>query len=92
MELTLKIVTPSGALKPVCCDSVHLNVSDDAAGKGGGSYGIRQGHVRSVLLLSEGITTAHKNGEIVFSVKTGNGFAAVESNTVTVCVEKISAE
>ncbi len=88
-ELTLKIVTPSGALDKIVCDSIRLNVSDGKDGNGGGSYGIRQGHVRSVLLLSEGKITAYSNGEAIFSAHTGDGFAAVENDTVTVTVESI---
>ncbi len=86
-EISLKIVTPTGAFEPIACDSVHLNVGDDKLGKGGGSYGIRKGHVDSMLLLCSGTLTAFLGGKCIFTAETGSGFATVENNTVTVTVE-----
>ncbi len=89
--LNLKILTPNGVSESVMCDSVHLNLSDDDSERGGGSYGIRQGHVKSMLLLSDGITTADKDGKRVLKAITGNGFAVVDKETVTVIVESCKA-
>ena len=87
--LTLKIVSKKGCLGPVSCDSVHLNVADDTMGKGGGSMGIRQGHIKSLVSLERGKVTAYLEGKEIFSCQTDVGFATVENNQVTVVTENI---
>lgn len=87
-ELTLKIVTPVGGYGPYACDSIHLTVSDSAKGKGGGSYGIRAGHIKSLLSLQKGEISAYRRGEKVLAGMCGNGFATVAQNVVTVVVEE----
>ncbi|MBQ8894655.1 MAG: hypothetical protein IJ043_09665 [Clostridia bacterium] len=86
-ELMLKIVTPEGEREPVVCDSVHLTVCDDADGKGGGSCGIRPGHVQALISLDEGSLDAFMKGVPVFQARCGTGFATVEQDTVTVVAE-----
>lgn len=86
-ELTLYIITPKCSYGPVPCDSIHLTVSDDVNGKGGGSCGIRKGHAKSLLSLSEGTIDAFRGGEVVFVGKGGRGFATVHENVVTAVVE-----
>lgn len=86
--MQLIISTPKGSLSPIECDSVHLNISDDAKEKNGGSYGIRKGHVKSLFALEKGNVTALLNGKIVYSATTTNGFATVDNNVVTVVVEE----
>lgn len=85
--LTLKIVTPEGALSPVACDSIRLTVSDDRKGKGGGSYGVRRGHTKALLALEEGEIRALLSGKTVFAGQSGRGFATVERDLVTAVVE-----
>lgn len=87
--MQLIIATPKGSLSPIECDSVHLNISDDAKGKSGGNYGIRKGHVKALFALEEGNVTALLNGETVFLAKTGKGFATVENDIITVVVEEL---
>ena len=86
-KLTLNIVTPNGARAPIQCDSVHLTICDDLSGKGGGSYGIRAGHAKSLLTLDQGVIRAFLSGQNVLTGKSGTGFATVERNTVTVVAE-----
>lgn len=86
-EITLKIITPNGAFGPYSCDSVHLNLCDNQANSGGGSYGIRKGHETAVLALKDGIIKGFLGGKIVVCGNSSNGFAAVEKNTVTVAVK-----
>lgn len=88
--MQLIIDTPKGASSPIECDSVHLTVCDDSTGKNGGSYGIRKGHIKSLIALEEGKITALLNNETVFSAENGKGFATVENDVVTVVVEKIT--
>lgn len=83
----LEIITPKGITERVECDSVRLCLADDKNGRGGGSYGVRAGHTYSILLLAEGTTEAQKDGERVLTLKTGEGFATVDKDTVTVAVE-----
>ncbi len=86
-SLTLMVVTLAGTGEPLKCDSLHLTVSDNLEGKSGGSYGIRPGHVKALISLSEGPLTAYRNGTPILQGKAGNGFATVERNTVTVVVD-----
>ncbi|MBQ7936559.1 MAG: hypothetical protein IJ333_09500 [Clostridia bacterium] len=85
--LTLSVVTLTGALKPVQCDSIRLTVSDNPEGKGGGSYGIRKGHVKALISLDAGPLTAYENGAPILQAQAGNGFATVDQDTVTVVVD-----
>ena len=87
MELTLIIVTPAGAMQPVGCDSVHLTVCDDLQGKGGGSYGIRAGHTKTLLALEKGGLSAFAGGKNVLDGESGSGFATVDKDVVTAVVE-----
>ena len=86
-ELILNIVTPNGARDPIRCDSVHLTICDDLSGRGGGSYGVRAGHAKSLLSLDKGIIKAFLSGQNVLTGESGVGFATVERNTVTVVTE-----
>lgn len=91
-ELVLNIVTPKGTYGPVSCDSIHLTVCDNTRGKGGGSYGIRPGHMESLLTLDEGTVKAFLSGKQILEGKSGCGFATVANNTVTVVAETYSEE
>lgn len=86
-ELTLNIVSPKGVYGPVHCDSVQLTVSDDLNGKGGGSYGIKRGHIESLLTLDKGLIKAFLDGKNILTASCDCGFATVRNNTVTAVVE-----
>lgn len=87
--LELKIVSLNGSIDPVKCDSVNFILCDDDMGKGGGSIGIRTGHVKSLLSIDKGEVVAYLDGKKIFSCFTEGGFATVENDTVTVVSEKI---
>ncbi len=87
-ELILNIVTPKGTYGPFRCDSVRLSVADNSDGKGGGSYGIRAGHTKSLLALDKGTLKAFVSGKSILTAKCGGGFAKVEKNTVTAVVDE----
>ncbi len=86
--MQLIIATPKGSLAPFECDSVHLNVCDNAKEKNGGNYGIRKGHVKTLFSLEKGTVTALLSGETVFSARSSKGFATVNNDVVTVVVEE----
>ena len=86
-KLILKIVTPNGVHDPIQCDSVRLTICDDLNGKGGGSYGIRAGHAKTLLSLDKGVIKAFRSGQNVLIGESDMGFATVEQNTVTVVTE-----
>ena len=86
-KLILKIVTPSGNRDPIRCDSVHLTICDDLNGKGGGSYGIRAGHAKSLLSLDKGVIKAFLSGQNLLTGKNDIGFATVEQDAVTVVTD-----
>lgn len=91
-KLTLKIVTPTESPISIGCDSIQLTVSDNAKGNCGGSYGIKPGHIESLLSLSKGSVKAYDGGNEVLFGKSDDGFATVRENTVTVIVEKFLKE
>lgn len=86
--LTLKIVSAIGSVSSFECDSVHLTVSDNDMGQGGGSMGIREGHIKSLISLDRGSITAYTDGKEILSAVSDGGFATVEDNTVTVVTKK----
>lgn len=87
--LTLRIISKEGSAGPVECDSVHLTVADDNMGRGGGSMGIRAGHIKSLISVDQGFVTAYLSGKEIFSCKTAGGFATVENDSVTVVTERM---
>ena len=87
--LTLKIVSKDGVKVPVECDSVHLRVCDDTNGCGGGSMGIRAGHIRSLISVDRGPVTAYLDGKEIFSRTIDGGFATVENDVITIVTEKV---
>lgn len=89
-ELTLNVIMPTAKADTVICDSVRLEVCDGANGKGGGSYGIRKGHVKAVIALQKGKIQAFLKGERVFVAEAQDGFAEVDNNTVTIVTKKYS--
>lgn len=89
-ELTLNIISPKGVYGPVNCDSVQLTVCDDLNGKGGGSYGIRSGHIESLLTLDKGLIKAFLDGKNILTAKCDCGFATVKNNAVTAVVENFT--
>ena len=86
-QMMLTVVLPDKPPERVACDYVKLTVKDSLRGKNGGSYGIMSCHTPSVFLLEAGITEAFFNGESIWKRKTGDGFARVEENNITVVTE-----
>lgn len=72
------------------CDSVRLCVRDGERGRGGGSAGIRPGHIKSLISLDKGRVEGFLNGERVISVAVSGGFAAVGDDLVTIIAESIT--
>lgn len=81
--LLLRIITPAGIALETACSSVLMPLADDKNGKGGGSIGVRHGHIDAVMALSEG--TVRAGG---LCVDIGAGLASVENDTVTVICER----
>lgn len=87
--MKLTVFTPHRQLPSLECDSVKLPVADSVSGKFSGSYGIRKGHSKTILSLSEGKITAGFNGQTVFSAECQGGFATVENDDVRVITDGI---
>ena len=67
------------------CDAVNLWEREDRQGRGGGSIGVRKGHLPAVIALAEGGTVrAIANGKTIFEAKIRGGFARVDAESVTV--------
>ena len=86
--LTFKIISLNGSTEPIECDSVHLILRDSTEGKGGGSMGVRTGHIKSLLSVADGKVNAYLNSKEIFSCTTVGGFATVEDDTVTLVTQK----
>lgn len=91
-RLTVKIVTPQGEHTPLECDSLRLNVADNANGRGGGCYGVHPGHTDMLFALAEGPLTVLLAGDILLEGRCGNGFATVEKDAVTVVTEFLNKQ
>ena len=85
--LTFSLFTVDRQFPSLKCDSVKLNVADSVSGKFSGSYGIRKGHAKAVFSLAEGTTEVYKDGKLIFSAHTSDGFATVEDNEVRVTAD-----
>lgn len=87
LPLTLVILCPGGKAGETHCDSVDLFAADNAQGQGGGSIGIRKGHMPAVIALAAGKVTARADGKTVLTAETDGGFATVKNNIVTVIAQ-----
>ena len=85
--LRLRIVSRSGCVADLGCSSVRLNIADGEDSKGGGSLGIRQMFLKSVMLLAPGYVTAFQNDEKLSETYITSGFATVINDVVTVITD-----
>ena len=85
--LTLRIITPAGIAYETACDSITLPLSDDKNGKGGGSIGIRKGHIDAILALSQGCVCADG-----VSSQIRPGLAMIENDLVTVLTDSVETD
>ncbi len=83
--LRFRLLTPRGEAFTCLCDSVELTVKDDAQGRGGGSLGVRRGHLPGVAALQEGgRIRVLSGGEAVYAARVRSGFARITREEVTV--------
>lgn len=90
--LNLSIVTPSGILADMPCDSVVLPVADGPDGSPGGTVGVRHGHMPALFMLSAGTVVARLEGRTVLRATVAAGLAAVRDNVVRVLADEASVE
>ena len=84
-EFRFLLLTPVKEVASCSCDAVNLWEKENAAGHGGGSIGIRRGHLPAVLALAEsGPLQVTLAGKTCFSGKVHGGFARIEPGSVTV--------
>jgi F0F1-type ATP synthase epsilon subunit len=89
-KLRFRLLTPAGEAYSGPCDDVELTAKDDAAGNGGGSLGIRRGHIPAVVALEEGgRVRVLLEGETVFAAHVRGGFARIDRESVTVLTAEI---
>ncbi len=88
-SLLLRLVTPDQEPIELECDSVHVTLRDDSHGHGGGSYGIRHGHAKTILAMGAGPLTALLEGKTLLRCTCSEGFARIENSTVIVVTEGI---
>ena len=87
-KLTLTVLTPAGAAAETECSSVTLFARDNEAGQGGGSVGVRPGHLPAVIALApDSEVRASSDGRVTLSVTVSGGFATVRDDKVTVVTE-----
>lgn len=85
--ITLVILTPEGEKARLSCSHVTLFAKDNARGEGGGSFGIRRGHLPALAALKENslVEAISDGGQVRFCV--GGGFASIRDEVVTVVTE-----
>ena len=87
----MRLLPPRGEKGGVKCDSVTLIARDSENGEGGGSVGIRRGHLPAVIALEDGSAVKAKDdGSEIASFTVSGAFAEVKDNVVTVIAEEIS--
>lgn len=92
-ELTLIVITPEGRREGIPCDSVTFFVRDNERGEGGGSMGVRRGHIDAIAALEPGSAVrARSEGKEIASFRVSGGFASVKNNAVTVVAETAEEE
>ncbi len=89
----VKIVTPNGSVNNANsgshefdCDSIIMNAQEGERG-GGGSFGVHYGHIDAIAALAKGKTTAYLDGKIVKTLLTGDGFAKITRDSVTILTD-----
>ncbi len=84
----VKIVTPNGrsGSPEFDCDSIIMNAQEGSRG-GGGSFGVHYGHIDAIAALAKGKTTACLEGKVVKNLLTGEGFAKITRDSVTILTD-----
>lgn len=82
--LTLRILDRSGGETRYSCDSVRLPEREEKPGVGGGTRGIRRGHICAVIALGEGVIHAALGSKPVAEYPISGGVASVEKNMITI--------
>ena len=88
--IVFRIVTPDGIKANTDCESVNVFARDNEKGEGGGSVGIRPGHLPAIVALGKGEVCAFRDNKKVCSAFVEGGFAIVRDNTVTVMTDTFS--
>lgn len=83
-KLLLRVVTPTGEVANVTCDSIRMQTPDGTDGKNGGWIGIRRGHTDALLALTAGDIQALLDGQLLRRIRVSEGFATVSQDVVTV--------
>jgi len=92
-KLLFRLLTPQGEKFSGECDAVDLWARDDASGNGGGSLGIRRGHLPAVVALEDGgRVRALSDGGPVYSARIRGGYARVDRESVTVLTPEVIGE
>ncbi len=86
--LTLLIVTPEGEKLRIACEAVTFFARDNEKGEGGGSVGIRRGHLPALAALEPGsVVFARADGKDFPAGTVSRGFVSVKNDVVTVIAE-----
>ena len=92
-KLLFRLLTPQGEKFSGECEAVDLWARDDAGGNGGGSLGIRRGHLPAVVALEEGgRVKAVDGGNTVYSARIRGGYARADRESVTVLTPEVMGE
>ncbi len=88
----VKIVTPNGKHESpeFDCDSIIMNAQEGSK-NGGGSFGVHYGHIDAIAALAKGKTTAYLDGKVVKKLITGDGFAKITRDSVTILTDGYTA-
>lgn len=82
--LTLRILSQSGNVRNIGCDSVSLCVEDDSKGRFGGRVGIHRGHADALIALTDAPIIAYFGGEVIAEIRIEGGFASISHDVITV--------
>ena len=89
--LRFRLLTPEGEVFSCSCDAVDLTAKDNADRRGGGSLGVRRGHLPAVAALEEGgLLRVRAEDKTVFSCRVRGGFARIGRDEVEVLTPEAS--
>lgn len=91
--ILLRVLTPAGVRSEVGCDDAVFIAADDPSGHGGGSVGIRRGHMPAVIALAENsVFKAYNAGKCVLEALVTKGVAEVKNDVITVVAESVTEQ
>lgn len=84
--IKLRVVTPQGLLLETKCDSLVMPAAD------GGLIGVRYGHTKAIIALSNGKIKATLGGRIIAETSVPGGYARIDKDEAVIITEGVAPD